>query len=77
MTLFRFLSFSRPSPTTDDAASAPAWRVTRAPVAAAVPSTPAAARSCRRALHRQAPTMFHRCLAVHLHHAGPRSALSA
>ena len=25
---------------------------------------------------RQAPTTYHRCLAVHIHYAGPRSALS-
>jgi hypothetical protein len=29
-----------------------------------------------RLLRRQEPTMFHRCLAVHIHHAGSQSALS-
>ena len=27
-------------------------------------------------LGRQRPTTFHRCLAIHIHFAGPRSALS-
>lgn len=27
-------------------------------------------------LHRQPPTTYQRCLAVHIHYAGPRSALS-
>ena len=76
MTLFRFLSFSRPSPTAE-AAPTPGWRVTRASAVTAVPSTPAVAGRRRRAPRRPEPTMFHRCLAVHLHHAGPRSALSA
>ncbi|MDB5409631.1 MAG: hypothetical protein JWL84_4543 [Rhodospirillales bacterium] len=29
-----------------------------------------------RLLRRREPTVYHRCLAVHIHHAGPRSALS-
>jgi hypothetical protein len=29
-----------------------------------------------RLLRRQEPTIFQRCLAVHIHHAGPQSALS-
>jgi hypothetical protein len=30
----------------------------------------------RRWFRRREPTVFHRCLAVHIHFAGPRSALS-
>jgi hypothetical protein len=30
----------------------------------------------RRLLHRREPTMYQRCLAVHIHHAKPHSALS-
>jgi hypothetical protein len=29
-----------------------------------------------RLLRRQEPTTFHRCLAIHIHYAGPHSALS-
>jgi hypothetical protein len=29
-----------------------------------------------RLLRRREPTTYHRCLAIHIHYAGPRSALS-
>ena len=29
-----------------------------------------------RLLHRREPTTYHRCLAIHIHYAGPHSALS-
>jgi hypothetical protein len=52
----------------------PAWRVTREAPARADGTAP---RSGLAGLwKRRQPTLYQRCLAVHIHYAGPRSALS-
>jgi hypothetical protein len=59
------------SPQTDIAASP--WKVGPAPA----PHAPTPRQNwLGRLLHRREATVYQRCLAVHIHHAGPHSALS-
>jgi hypothetical protein len=51
-------------------------RTTRNPPARAQAETTTPRSWLDRLLRRREPTVYHRCLAVHIHHAGPHSALS-
>ena len=48
----------------------------RPPRARLAPPAPPSPSLLDRWLGRRKPTTFHRCLAIHIHFAGPRSALS-
>jgi hypothetical protein len=80
-TMTTTISWPTPSKTVNDEqqqqqsqqrAAAP-WRVQ--PVKQQKQAAPAPMRSITRFFRRQEPTTFQRCLAIHLHYAGPRSGL--